>query len=434
MTMRRILPFVLVLLVAVMTGCSLFGSSDSGSNSTNQNANNPNRANANSTTSTGPSAGPINWKSATQNIQNAVEKVSPDNHQPVTVKQVNDDVTKARKELGKDDQEIKEKCDKCEAETIIAAQAAHESMTGVIEMLKPLLKNPLDAQTKTKVKPLLDDAADKLEAAERSYSQNLNRNAATPTPTPTPSQTPEDAGKSYGLMDYVIYGLAIAGGLLVLVLIGTGILQLRNQLRKYFEHQLGKAAAANASVTREAQKEIVEKLSSLSSAQHDTNTRLHDVHTEIRSLARLMRDSSPGRGDGRAYSSFGSSYGHNDPQPPPKEEPDFPVSAVDYLGKMTRFANVVKPDFQNGILINDPDGTGELMLIRDSRRPDETQPLFVVPRHAQFSTKQDFYTYYEKYYDCSKPSAGDVWIIDPAVVEKVSGGWQLREKGVLEIR
>jgi hypothetical protein len=30
--------------------------------------------------------------------------------------------------------------------------------------------------------------------------------------------------------------------------------------------------------------------------------------------------------------------------------------------------------------------------------------------------------------------AGDVWIIGPAVVEKVAGGWQLREKGMLEIR
>lgn len=255
-----------------------------------------------------------------------------------------------------------------------------------------------------------------------------------PEQTPKGSSSPPQESFLSGIMDYIIYGLAIAGGLLVLVVICMGILHLRNQSRQHLEHQLAKVAAAQASVTREAQKEILDKLSSFSSAQHETNTRLHDVHTEIRSLARLMRDSSPGRGDGRAYSSFGSSYGHIDPSPPPKEEPDFPVSAVDYLGKMTRFANVVKPDFQNGILINDPDGTGELMLIRDSRQPDETQPLFVVPRHAQFSTKQDFYTYYEKYYDCVRPGAGDVWIIDPAVVEKVSGGWQLREKGVLEIR
>jgi hypothetical protein len=199
---------------------------------------------------------------------------------------------------------------------------------------------------------------------------------------------------------------------------------------------LGKVAAATASATREAQKEILDKISSLSSAQNDTSTRLHDVHTEIRTLARLVRESSSsnrGDGHGRSYASLASSYAQNDP-PPLKEEPEFPVSAVDYLDKMMRFVNVVKPDFQNGILVNDPDGTGELVVIRDSRQLDDNRPLFLVPRHPQFQTKQDFYTYYEKYYECAKPSAGDVWIIGPAVVEKVSGGWELREKGLLEIR
>jgi len=237
------------------------------------------------------------------------------------------------------------------------------------------------------------------------------------------------------LTNWIIPVLEIAGGVLILALIGMGILHLRNESRQHLQHQLGKVAAANAVVTREAQKEILDKLSSLSSAQNDTSTRLHDVHTEIRTLARLVRETSPSRGDGRSYASIASSpsYSYNEPSPP-KEEPEFPVFAGDYIGKMTRFANIVKPDFQNGILINDPEGKGELMLIRDSRYPDETQPLFVVPRYAQFQTPQDFHTYYEKYYDCMKPGAGEVWIIDPAVVEKVSGGWLLREKGVLEIR
>jgi hypothetical protein len=237
---------------------------------------------------------------------------------------------------------------------------------------------------------------------------------------------------SASIMDYVILGLEIAGGLLVLGLLGYGILYLRNQSQQRLEHQLGKVASANAAATREAQKEILDKVSALSSAQNDTNTRLHDVHTEIRTLARLVRETSPSRGDGRSYLSLASSRAQNDP-PPPKEEPEFPVSAVDYLDKMTRFANVVRPDFQNGILVNDPSGTGELVVIRDGRQ-DDTRMLFLVPRHAQFQTKQDFYTYYEKYYDCARPSGGDVWIIGPAMVEKVTGGWQLREKGLLEIR
>ncbi len=240
---------------------------------------------------------------------------------------------------------------------------------------------------------------------------------------------------SAGLMDWLIRGLLVAGGVLILAIIGMGVLHFRNLSRQHLQTHLAKVAAANASVTREAQKEILDKLAALSSAQNDTNTRLHEVHTEIRTLARLVRETSPSRGDGRSYASIASSssYSFNDPSPP-KEEPEFPVFAGDYIDKMTRYSNVVKPDFQNGILINDPEGRGELMLIRDSRLPDETQPLFVVPRHVQFQTPQDFHTYYEKYYDCYRPGAGEVWIIDPAVVEKVSGGWLLREKGVLEIR
>ena len=240
-------------------------------------------------------------------------------------------------------------------------------------------------------------------------------------------------GISAFLNDWLKLALVVVGGLLILFLIATGFLHLRNQSWRHHETHLGKAAGAQVSATRVAQKEILDKLSSLSTAHTETATRLHDVHTEIRSLARLVRESSSERRDGHSHAALASTFGYNEPSLP-KQEPEFPVSAVDYLGKMTRFANVVKPDFQNGILINDPDGTGELMLIRDSRLPDETQPLFVVPRHGQFQTKQDFYTYYEKYYDCVRPSAGDVWIIDPAVVERVSGGWQLREKGVLEIR
>ena len=161
------------------------------------------------------------------------------------------------------------------------------------------------------------------------------------------------------------------------------------------------------------------------------SSRLNELDTEVRALSRFVRESLTARRSDRNPSYDGFTYeSHVDIVP--KEEPDFPVSAVDYLDKMNRFANVVRPDFHNGILVNDPDGDGELVLIRDSR--DDTQPLFVVPRATQFQTKQDFYTYYQKYYECARPMAGDVWIIGPAVVEKVAGGWQLREKGMLEIR
>jgi hypothetical protein len=345
---------------------------------------------------------------------------------------VNNEVKQALNELGKSEDDLREKCTKCKENAIGFALEAQKDLADVVAILQPLPNKPLSAGNKNKITLQLQDADQKLRTAISTATVVEPITTASPSPSAQPTNGKGENTEDYALWNYVIIGLAIAAGVLILVIIGMGILHLRNQSRQHFEHQLGKLAAAQASVTREAQKEILDKLSALASAQSDTNTRLYDVHAETKTLARLVRETSPSRGDGRSSSSFGSSYSYNDP-PPPKEEPEFPVSAVDYLDKMTRFANVVRPDFQNGILVNDPDGTGELVVIRDSRR-DDTRMLFLVPRHAQFQTKQDFYTYYEKYYDCARPSAGDVWIIGPAMVEKVSGGWQLREKGLLEIR
>jgi len=111
----------------------------------------------------------------------------------------------------------------------------------------------------------------------------------------------------------------------------------------------------------------------------------------------------------------------------------FPTSVADFLTsqKQTR---LVRPDFQNGFLVADTGSTGEFLLIRDSLTPNQRRTLFLIPRLTQLQTKQEFYAYYENYYDCARPSTGDVWIIDPAIVSPVKGGWQLSKKGVLEVR
>ncbi len=127
-------------------------------------------------------------------------------------------------------------------------------------------------------------------------------------------------------------------------------------------------------------------------------------------------------------------------EPPPapiREEPEFPVSAETYLQRMkgsNRPSTVIRPDFQNGILVKDAEGRGELVLVEDSAGPVDFQRLFVVPSVSQFQMKQDFYNYYDGYYECDQPTAGDVWIVHPAIVEKVNGGWRLMEKGRLEVR
>lgn len=112
----------------------------------------------------------------------------------------------------------------------------------------------------------------------------------------------------------------------------------------------------------------------------------------------------------------------------------FPTLAATYLDQMRHSARIVRPDSQKGILVSDSTGKGELVLIRDSNQPDDNQSLFLIPRVTRFQTNQEFYTYYEKYYECKKPSAGDIWLVDLATVAKVEDGWRLKKSGVLEIR
>lgn len=414
MTMTRILQCVLAVFVLSMAGCGLLGITPDTEKTSNPSTTTNNRKK-------------IDFSKAEGKVRDAIKKMRPSTGTAdSTIKLVKADVSAAQEQL-KLDNELADACACTDAinEANSASQLLNTFTTKAGSDSKKV--SELDEELSKELQTYLETAAGKLQTATKLAGET--KSGATVTNSPSSPKSMID-DPTWG---WIIFIAKVASGLFILSLLAYGLFYFRDQSWRHLEHQLAKATADQISATRDAQKEVLDKLSSLSSAQKDTGTRLHDMHTEIRSLARLVRESAHSRGDGHSsYSSLASSFAQSEPLPP--DEPDFPVSVFDYLGKMTRFTNVVKRDFQNNILISDPDGTGELVLIRDSRVPDETQPLFVVPRHGQFQTKQDFHTYYEKYYDCHRPQAGDVWIIDPAVVEKVSGGWQLREKGLLEIR
>jgi hypothetical protein len=246
-------------------------------------------------------------------------------------------------------------------------------------------------------------------------------------------QKKTDKQSDSSLWSWFVLPGKILAAVVVAFLLVTALMYVWKRAWRNVEINVARFVTAHVGSARNTQPDFTDKLTSLSTAQKETNNNLLDLHTEVRTLARMVRESLADRND-RRLTALPLSYPVQSDGSPQKEEPDFPISVNDYLGKMSRFANAVKLDFQNGVLVNDPEDKGELFLIRDSRLPDERQPLFVVPGAAQFHNKQDFEIYYAKYYECVRPAMGDVWIIDPAVVEKVSGGWQLREKGTLEVR
>lgn len=330
--------------------------------------------------------------------------------------------------------------------------------TGFSQQLQTALANFLAAATTPEDKSTLDrrtktlDAAMLAEQKRAGYShgaksvaienalsaanQFLNSGGNDPTPTPSvstsPTPSPGEQDKNSGLMGLLIpIGGGIAAAALIVLLI-FGILRMRRGYWARFDHHVGRAVKANTAELMQRQDELAKHFVALGNQHRSGSARLESIEGELQALGRRARAMS----DGRGYQSDSSRNSGNDssrPQAPPVE-PEFPASVNEYLNKMKRNSTVVKPDFQNGILVSDLDGRGELVLIRDTRLADGAQPLFLVPRVGQFQTKQEFHSYYERYYECQRPSAGDVWIIDPAVVSTVPGGWELREKGVLEVR
>lgn len=225
-----------------------------------------------------------------------------------------------------------------------------------------------------------------------------------------------------------LIALSVVGGLLLLAYLVSLLVKTYNA---------GLAAQKTIAVVLKRQdelnKQISAALSPLTNEIKDINTRVRDMQNELTNLSMSQRaerrrtNDDPARTAPPSYAAFAAVPGKaNDEQ--------FPVAADEYLNKVRAQAAVLKPDFANGILIKDPDGRGELVLVRDAMVPGEPPLNYIVPRVTKFQTQQDFYSYYEKYYECQRPSAGEIWIVTPAVVDRVDGGWRLREKGELEVR
>lgn len=185
------------------------------------------------------------------------------------------------------------------------------------------------------------------------------------------------------------------------------------------------AMAVNATIDgfKRQQTDLATKISKIESSSAEVNSRLTDIQFEVKSIGRLIRDLPPDRPQRTPDSSYG--------QVAVAAAPAFPASVSDYIESKQRTGTVVRPDFQKGILVIDPESESELMLVREAEADGET---IMVPRIGQFQTRQDFHTYFGKYYDCQNPTSGDVWILRPAVVSTVPGGWELQEKGLLEVR
>ena len=106
--------------------------------------------------------------------------------------------------------------------------------------------------------------------------------------------------------------------------------------------------------------------------------------------------------------------------------PAFPSRVADYLKRIRSSQKVNATfDYETGTFVPVEDGEFVVVINIDQ--------AIVLPRTAKFSNKRDFYEFYQDYYHCPNPDAGDVQIIEPALVVQNNEGWALETTGTLEV-
>lgn len=115
---------------------------------------------------------------------------------------------------------------------------------------------------------------------------------------------------------------------------------------------------------------------------------------------------------------------------PIQPDPIFPVSVDNYLKNVGRGVGV-KYDYKTDLLLENADAESSLVVVRDDTIPGGLH--YVIPRFGIFQTGNDF-IHVKHYYTCQHPTGGTIWIKEPAVVQRVEGGWQMTLQGELEVK
>ena len=141
---------------------------------------------------------------------------------------------------------------------------------------------------------------------------------------------------------------------------------------------------------------------------------------EAKKLART-REAAPNNSDAARMETL--------PEIPP--EPSFPSLVADYLSRLrTNQPTTVEADFRTNRLVAAEPENAPFFFIEDN---DGSGAGIVLPK-PRLARSQEFSSYYQEYYHCSDPSAGEVYIIEPAIVCPDGKGWRLRHMGRMEIR
>lgn len=109
--------------------------------------------------------------------------------------------------------------------------------------------------------------------------------------------------------------------------------------------------------------------------------------------------------------------------------PAFPSSVAQYL-KRTKSAHKTNVTFDYETESFVPVEDGEFVVINSG---EPNVQAIVMPRAPRFAARREFYEFYQDYYHCQNPDAGEVHVLRPAAVTHTGAGWSLQATGLLEI-
>lgn len=272
--------------------------------------------------------------------------------------------------------------------------------------------NPPECKDFSTAKKELDKKKGDLTIEEKRL-ENLPIPTSIPIPTPKPKEfLPEDLGGMLLWLISGIIGLAVLGGsgFLIYRIISKSLREKRREV----DGKIHNIKLNNDELRR--------KVNELTETVRLQSSQSEQVRTSLKSLQKQILD-----------------LGGQNVQPqavftPPvyQPEPKFPTAAEDYCNKSRHNAQTATADLFGGLLIHDDGKGNEFLIVRDGDLADGQ--FYAVPNQARFSTKGDYFSYFQNYYDCENPSSGTIWIKSPAVVNRVENGWTLARKGELEVR
>jgi hypothetical protein len=295
---------------------------------------------------------------------------------------------------------------------------------------------PKNTETKTSNAAQAEGAPKKPEKVASTPLEAKDSQPLAPAPTaaaPTAAPTRQVEAASEELAPWVlptvagVVGLALLAALFWWIWRAAQVANARTEelLNLIIEKQSDKFHELNAAVS--GLKDMSGRVIALQDSLFRLSQKINTGQEEQRAGKRLFEERD--------------AYNNAPPAPPNFEQPadgyaddsiDFPITVNSFMTRLGGQPQVVKPDPLKGILVKDPERRGPFVLARDGSVPGGH--FYIVPRTVRFQAQEDFYNHYEQFYECTRPTAGEVWVNEPAVVDPVDGGWRLRDKGILEVK